>query len=52
MPQKRDDTSGNFVIFEPNDECQPRAVPCQVGPDLRKMSSGGRNVSIEDVRKS
>ena len=52
IPQKREDTIGSFDTKDDNDECHPRAVPCQDGPDFCSMSSGREKVSIEVVRKS
>ena len=46
------DTIGNFVTKELTEECHPKAVPCQVGPVFNMISSGGVNVSLEEVKKS
>ena len=43
---------GRVVTFEEIEECQPMAVPCQIGPLLESMSSGSRNVSLEVVKNS
>ena len=50
-PQNRVDIIGSLLTKELTEECQPRAVPCQVGPDFSIMSSGLTKVSEEEVRK-
>ena len=49
-PQKRSDTTGNFVTCVSIEDGQPRADPCQVGPESIILSSGGTNMSEDVVR--
>ena len=43
---------GSFCTFADIDVFQPIAVPCQVGPDSSKISSGGVRESEEVVKNS
>ena len=43
---------GSFCTFADIDVFQTIAVPCQVGPDSSKISSGGGRESEEVVKKS
>ena len=46
------DTIGSFEIHESSEECHAIAVPCHVGPQIERMSSGAVNMSLEVVRNS
>ena len=51
-PQNREETMGSFSTFVVISVFQPIAVPCHVGPDSSKISSGALKESEEVVRNS